>query len=171
MSSRLYDIDALNELCNLTDPKLVEFHPSLLNLMDIREYDQIFFDTIPDFPTVLESYAKLGPAYAAVHHGKPAAVFGCIPLWDGVAECWLVTGTNLPEIARPFHRVTKIMFDMFMSELNLVRLQVTIHQLNVNAVKWIKTLYFNEEGVLRKYGPDQEDFFMFARIDDVSTVW
>mgnify|MGYP003140876557 FL=1 len=161
--SLLNDVEKINETYKLTDPKIIEFHPALVGMMTVREHDRVFFDTIPEFPTILEGYSKMGPAYAAVHHGRPVGIFGCIPLWEGVAECWLITDVNLTDIARPFHRVTKHMFDLFMSELNLVRLQVTVHSQNVLALKWIKTLYFKEEGRLEKYGPDGQDFIMFAR--------
>ena len=168
--SSLNDVPALNRQFNLTDPKLVEYHPSLVKMMDIREHDQVFFKRIENYPDVLKAYAVMGPAYIAVHHGQPLAVFGCIPLWSGVGEAWLITDKNLSTIARPFHRVTKKMFDIFMSELQLVRLQVTVHSLNFQAIKWIKTLYFREEGRLQKYGPDGEDFFMYARIKDGRSV-
>ena len=166
MISLLDDIPALNERFGLTDPKLVGYHPTLVRMMDIREHDQVFFKRIENYPDIIKGYSVMGPSYIAVHHGRPLAVFGCIPLWTGVGEAWLITDKDLSSIARPFHRVTKKMFDIFMSELNLVRLQVTVHSSNLQAVKWIKTLYFKEEGRLEKYGPDGKDFFMYARIKD-----
>ena len=166
MISLLDDIPALNERFGLTDPKLVGYHPTLVRMMDIREHDQVFFKRIENYPDIIKGYSVMGPSYIAVHHGRPLAVFGCIPLWTGVGEAWLITDKDLSSIARPFHRVTKKMFDIFMAELNLVRLQVTVHSSNLQAVKWIKTLYFKEEGRLEKYGPDGKDFFMYARIKD-----
>ena len=156
----------MNERFGLTDPKLVGYHPTLVRMMNIREHDQVFFKRIENYPDIIKGYSVMGPSYIAVHHGRPLAVFGCIPLWSGVGEAWLITDKDLSSIKRPFHRVTKGMFDIFMSELNLVRLQVTVHSSNLQAVKWIKTLYFKEEGRLEKYGPDGKDFFMYARIKD-----
>lgn len=166
MSSPLNDVQGLNARFGLTDPKLVEFHPALVSMMTPRATDKVFFDHVDNFPSILDGYSRMGPAYCAVLHGKPLAVFGCIPLWRGVGECWLVTDEGLPRIARPFHRVTKEMFRLFMSELCLFRLQVTVHSGNRLAVKWIERLYFKREGRLRSFGPDGEDFFMYARIDD-----
>ena len=156
----------MNERFGLTDPKLVGYHPTLVRMMNIREHDQVFFKRIENYPDIIKGYSVMGPSYIAVHHGRPLAVFGCIPLWTGVGEAWLITDKDLSSIKRPFHRVTKGMFDIFMSELNLVRLQVTVHSSNLQAVKWIKTLYFKEEGRLKRYGPDGKDFFMYARIKD-----
>jgi hypothetical protein len=50
-----------------------------------------------------------------------------------------------------------------MSELKIVRLQITVHSANFLALKWAKVLYFKEEGVLKKFGPDGNDFIMMAR--------
>ena len=49
-------------------------------------------------------------------------------------------------------------------ELSLHRLQVTVSSRNVRAVKWIKSLYFKEEGILKNYGIDKSDYIMFARL-------
>lgn len=162
--SSLRDINAVNKLVRLQPPyKLVDFHPGLVRMIEPRGTDRLFFDLIPSFENVLQSFSNLGPAFVAVHKGKPICVFGCVPLWNGCAECWLVTDVSLPQHARAFHRVAKVLFTEFMSELCLFRLQFTIHHRNLTALKWAKTVYFKEEGRLLKYGPDQEDFFMYAR--------
>lgn len=164
LTSLLEDIPNLNSKFNLRDPKLVEYHPAFVQMMDIRPADQVFFKHIDNFAQVLDGYSHLGHSFVAVHKGKPLAIFGVIKLWEGVAEAWLLTDNKLHTIAHPFHRVTKLMFDIFMSELNLFRLQVTVHSSNLQAIKWIETLYFKKEGRLRCYGPDKKDFYIYSRI-------
>jgi|TARA_R110002072_G_scaffold85965_1_gene194216 hypothetical protein len=160
----LTDIDALNRLSKLQkDYFLIDFEPAMIPRITPRGTDAIYFKYIPRFSEILAHYAQLGPAYMACYKGKIICMFGCLPLWNGVGEAWLITDVSLPNHARPFHRVTKIILDRFMSELNLVRLQITIHQSNVLAYKWAKVLYFKEEGVLRKFGPDGSNFYMMAR--------
>ena len=162
--SLLSDINALNEAAKLqADYKLIDFEPALVPMLRPRGTDATFFNTIPNFPGILAGYASMGPAFMGCHQGQVICMFGCIPLWDGVAECWLITDVSLPDHARPFHRVTKLILDSFMSELQLVRLQITVHSDNFLALKWAKVLYFREEGVLRKFGPDGKDFHMMAR--------
>ena len=162
--SLLSDINALNEAAKLqADYKLIDFEPNLIRMLTPRGTDATFFEHIPNFPGVLTGYASMGPAFMGCHKGQVICIFGCIPMWDGVAECWLITDMSLPYHARPFHRVTKLVLDRFMSELQLVRLQITVHSDNFLALKWAKVLYFKEEGVLRKFGPDGNDFVMMAR--------
>ena len=162
----LDDIVLLNQSAKLTgDYKLIEFMPPLVKTLTPRGTDAVFFQHIHKFETVLAGYSQIGHAYMAVYKGQLICIFGCVPLWQGVAECWLITDETLPNHARPFHRVSKFLLDRFMAELNLVRLQITVHSENVLAIKWAKKLYFKEEGLLRNYGPDERDFYMFARIE------
>lgn len=162
--SLLGNIVALNEAAKLqADYKLINFEPALVPMLRPRGTDAVFFETIPNFSNVLSGYASMGPAFMGCHQGQVICMFGCIPLWQGVAECWLITDVSLPDHARPFHRVTKLVLDSFMSELQLVRLQITVHSDNFLALKWAKVLYFREEGVLHKFGPDGRDFYMMAR--------
>lgn len=162
--SLLSDIVALNEAAKLqSDYKLIDFEPALVPMLKPRGTDAVFFETIPNFAGILSGYASMGPAFMGCHKGQVICIFGCIPLWQGVAECWLITDVSLPDHARPFHRVTKLVLDSFMSELQLVRLQITVHSDNFLALKWAKVLYFQEEGVLHKFGPDGRDFHMMAR--------
>ena len=49
------------------------------------------------------------------------------------------------------------------ADLKLKRLQVTVSSLNVSALKWIKSIYFVNEGLLKHYGVNSSDYKMFAR--------
>tara|TARA_R110002020_G_scaffold18119_3_gene63830 strand:+ start:1398 stop:1892 length:495 start_codon:yes stop_codon:yes gene_type:complete len=163
--SLLEDINALNDAARLqADYKLIDFEPALVPMLKPRGTDATFFKHIPDFSSIMSGYASMGPAYMACYKGQVICIFGCIPLWQGVGECWLITDESLPDHARPFHRVTKLILDRFLSELNLVRLQITVHSDNFLALKWAKVLYFKKEGLLKRYGPDGKDFYILARI-------
>ena len=160
----LEDIERLNEHVKIKPPhKIIDFEPALVPMMKPRDTDQLYFDHIPNFTQVLEGYAQIGYAHMGVSHGKPVCMFGCVPLWAGVAELWMITDVNLGSSARTFHRVTKEMFDIYMSELSLVRIQIWVHSQNERAIKWAKSLYFEEEGIARKFGPDGADFHLLAR--------
>ena len=162
----LDDIQALNSALKLTDtPRLIDFSPVHVVMLNVNEFDQKYFDVFGNYEDVLLSYSALGKAFTAIHHGKPMCCFGVIPLWPGCAECWLVPDVEIGTIARSFHRTSKAIFDIFMSEWRLVRLQVTVNCGNVAASKWIKKMSFSEEGRLQNYGPEGDDYFMFSRLE------
>ncbi len=164
-TSLLEDIERLNERVRIKPPhKLIAFEPALVPMLKPRDTDQVYFDHIPNFTQVLAGYAQIGYAHMGISRGKPVCMFGCVPLWAGVAELWMITDVNLGSSARTFHRVTKEMFDIYMSELSLVRLQIWIHSQNERAIKWAKALYFEDEGIARNFGPDGADFHLLARL-------
>jgi hypothetical protein len=161
----LDDIAALNKHFKLDNSrKLVEFHPTLLKLMNLRKWDRVFPDNIPNYSRLTQYYKDIGYAWCGVADGKPVCAFGVIPLWRGVGDVWMLTDAELPSYGRTFHRVAKGMFDIYIDELNIIRLQCTVHAANFQAIKWIKAMYFKQEGLLEKYGPDGCDFYMFARL-------
>jgi len=163
----LDDITALNRHMKLDESrKLVEFHPGFLKLMNLRKWDQVFPNNIPDYDQLTKMYCDIGYAWCGVADGKPVCAFGVVPLWRGVGDVWMVTDVELPTYGRTFHRVAKQMFDIYIGELWMVRLQCTVHSRNFQAIKWIKKMRFLEEGLLKKYGPDGHDFYMFARLSD-----
>lgn len=52
----------------------------------------------------------------------------------------------------------------YMRELELSRVHATIRADFPNAEKWIKVVGFEKEGLMRGYGPDKEDHFLFAKV-------
>jgi len=91
-------------------------------------------------------------------------------MWPGVAEMWLVPDMSIRRYAFTFHRASKRWIDILMSELQLVRLQATVHTGNARADKWIRSLYLEKEGILRSFGPDGADYAMYSRLSNVGSV-
>jgi len=163
----LNDINALNHALGLnSERKLIEFESPLLKLMQLRKWDRVFPDYVANYASLTDAYKNIGYAWCGVANGSPVCAFGLVPLWNGVGEVWMLTDVRLPRFARTFHRVSRQMFNIYIEELNMIRLQCTVHSRNLQARKWIESMYFKKEGLLKQYGPDGHDFFMFARIKD-----
>lgn len=160
------DVSKLSKAVRLTgDKQLVPFSPVHVEMMDLGLFDRAYLENLPDWPGMLAGMAALGFAYTGTLEGKPMCSFGVTKMWPGLAELWMIPDIALSSVARPFHRATKLFLDVCMEELQLVRIQVTVCTLNVSADKWIRTLHFTEEGVLRKFGPEGADYKMYARLN------
>jgi|TARA_Y100000296_G_scaffold35221_2_gene40805 hypothetical protein len=166
------DITELNAAVKLDGlhRALVRFEVDHMVRMNLNEYDQAYLEALPDWYGMLEGMSKLGYAFTGVLDGRPMCCFGVMKMWPGVAEMWLVPDVDLSLVARSFHRAAKKFADICMSDLHLFRLQVTVNTLNVPADKWIKTLYFVEEGVLRQFGPDGSSHKMYSRLRETQDV-
>jgi hypothetical protein len=113
---------------------------------------------------ILENQTSSGIAYTAMLYGKPAAVFGSLALFYGVEEMWLMLGANGRKHAKTLTRVAHGFVDFRMKAGGLHRLQMTVRCRDLKAVRWAKSLGFEIEGLMRKYGTDGSDFFMMSKV-------
>ena len=51
-----------------------------------------------------------------------------------------------------------------MEELNLHRIHVTVLASNIKAIKWIESISFVREGVLKKYTFDAKDMIIYSKM-------
>jgi RimJ/RimL family protein N-acetyltransferase len=49
-------------------------------------------------------------------------------------------------------------------ELDLHRIHVTVDAANLVALKWIRAMKFQKEGLLKSYTYDKKDMIMYSRI-------
>jgi len=144
---------------------VLPFKSYLLTLMDLHPEDKANMDQIPGYLEYLDLAAKKGFAYTVVDNGKPIVCFGVSPQWPGVAELWLIPDMDLIfKHKLKFHKGALKFMEMCAEQLNLHRLHVTVSARNVRALKWIESIYFKREGVLKKYTFNKNDMIMYSRI-------
>jgi hypothetical protein len=146
-----------------TKISVVPFRSYLLNLMDLNQFDQ---DNLKqtNYYAYIDAASEQGYGYTVIENGKPMLSFGVVPQWKGVAELWLIPDQTLIKKHKiKFHKGALQFMKLAAADLKLHRLHVTVSSLNVSALKWIKSIYFVEEGILKHYGVDSSDYVMFAR--------
>jgi hypothetical protein len=141
----------------------IPFHWAHVHMMDLRPFEKQYFEWFDDYNETLKMFASYGNCYTALHNGNVACCFGAVPLNRGTAEGWMLTSyiveSNPISLTRGARRyINKIAIDM-----QLHRLQFVVDNSNVLAIRWTKALGFTEEGLMKNYGPDKSDHFMFAR--------
>jgi len=168
MTDLLRDTAALTERLQLEEPdKIVPFNSVHIQMMDIPQYEQRYFDALGEnYLELLSGYAELGHAYTATRAGRPYMSFGVMMLWKGCGEWWMVPDANIGNVGMIFCRAARHLVDVLAEELLLFRLQCTVCSGNVPADKWIRFMQFEPEGVLRSFGPEQADYQMYSRLFD-----
>jgi RimJ/RimL family protein N-acetyltransferase len=63
-----------------------------------------------------------------------------------------------------FHKGAIKFLKMISEELNLHRIHVTVSTKNPRAIKWIESISFKREGLLKKYTFDKEDMIMYSKL-------
>ena len=148
-----------------TSLSVVPFRSYLLNIMDLHEHDQAHLDQMPEYVSYLDSATKDAYGYCVLDNGRPVLCFGVSPQWYGVAELWMIPDRNLVSKNKiRFHRGAMRFMDFIMEELNLHRIHVTVLSSNIKAIKWIESISFVREGVLKKYTFYAKDMIMYSKI-------
>ena len=49
-------------------------------------------------------------------------------------------------------------------DASLKRIQASVHTNDQQAIRYVEWLGFENEGLMKKYGPDGSDYYRFARV-------
>lgn len=160
----MFTADELMQVMKLDGYKnrLVAFQPNHMHMANFRDFDQEVLDGYGR--PHIQDYAVDGLSYTAICDSKVYAMFGLYPLWKGVAEAWMLPSVDLVNKKMVFHKSSLLFFPYASQKLKLHRIQVYVRSTNVQAYKWIEMMYFNREGLLERYGPDINDYYVYGRL-------
>jgi len=105
-----------------------------------------------------------GLAFTGLIDGYVIASAGIKPLWPRVGEAWIVASDNMPKKKLSVIKLIKENFDRMIQDNNFVRVQASVRSDWLEAKRFAEFLGFEHEGIMRKYGPDGQDYFRMARI-------
>ena len=105
-----------------------------------------------------------GMAFTAVENGYLIASSGVQPLWNGVGEGWFVASSKMPQKKLTIIRMIKDNFDGIINDNSLFRVQAGVRSDWPTAKRFAEFLGFEHEGIMRKYGPDGQDYYRMARV-------
>ena len=88
---------------------------------------------------------------------------GVMIMSQGVAEIWTLNGPLIKKYPIEFHKFILDCRDKFEKKFNLVRMQAPVQSDIPMNIKWIESLGFKQEGLMRKYWGGK-DFCMYSRI-------
>lgn len=132
--------------------------------MDLRPHDSKAFRTVPNYVDMLRAYEQLPHAYTGIHDGKMVYAFGPVELHPGVAELWMLSTYHIERIPISVTRASIRYCNHIAIEMKLHRLQLTVEADNSFANRWAFALQFQREGLMKQYGPDKNDFYLYARL-------
>lgn len=112
---------------------------------------------------LIAAQAKFGDAFTMIVHGKPAACFGSVKIWDGVEEMWLLIDDRARKMAKTLTKSAIEFVDFRAIAGNLHRLQITVRCEDMRAVRWARAIGFSIDGMMMKYGPDGSDYYLMSR--------
>jgi hypothetical protein len=144
--------------------RIVPFESWHLGLIELREHDRRAVAFGDDLVARGNAYLRSGPSFTGIQKGRIVVIAGIVRLWTGVGGGWSLTSPLVEKLPVAFHRAVRRNILELEEKLCLHRLQITVQASHVVSQRWVERLGFRFEGVLKKYGPDGEDYLLFARV-------
>ena len=109
-----------------------------------------------------EHLAMAGPAFTAWQDGVPVLTAGFLILQPHHARCWCrlaqIDGCTLAALSKR----TRAVIDL--AATDYPRIDMEVHTPFEAGHRWARMLGFVREGTMRGYGPNGEDFDLYARV-------
>tara|TARA_R110000803_G_scaffold39871_1_gene85968 strand:+ start:22 stop:501 length:480 start_codon:yes stop_codon:yes gene_type:complete len=137
-------------------------HDHLMKI-DYNEDTQEYIKHIPNYIDYLWDNAQSGSSWAGIGRGKVVAAFGIKPIWAGLAEMWMIPGTDIRRHTISIVRGAKVLTDSAIQDYDLKRLQIAVRVENDTAFRFAKSLNFGVESIMKRFGPEGADYYMMAR--------
>lgn len=110
--------------------------------------------------------AFLAPAFTwtGFVEGRVVGCAGLVPQWPGRAQAWLLVGPALPRRAWPAITAKVAAILDAGHAAGFRRIEATVVDGFAPGHRWIRRLGFRAEGLMRGYGPDGRDHWLYARL-------
>ncbi len=144
-----------------------EAHDALL--LDIRDEQKDTFDR-PSLDWAIKAHAwlsMLSPMNYTIFHGEKMLM--CITVMavsQGVAEISFLTDVNFVDAPRQVKLPLLRAFHKALAELPFKRIQAKVKADFTIGRTFVERMGMSEEGVMRKYGPKDDDYILYALIKE-----
>jgi len=139
-----------------------EYQPGDIAAMDLRWIYKNEDDVVERTENVIRS--DNAHAHTIVKFGKPIAVVGGDLLWKGVAQIWSVSSPEIEKYPVFYTRTSRMFLRLYHDLFGIRRYQCAVRCDFKSGQRWAEALGFTSEGIMRGYGPDGADHFLYARV-------
>jgi hypothetical protein len=139
-------------------------------MLKVVDFDESFIDEIEtgfDFPAEMRAafHNKCNMfGYGIMRDNQVVAVGGVYELWSGVGEAWMVMSKHAYNWRISIARYSRILFNSIMQTSGLHRIQASINELDVEAIRYARWIGLEDEGMMNKYGPDGTNYYRMAMV-------
>jgi len=105
-----------------------------------------------------------GSAYTAVLCGDPIGAAGIAVVRPGMGEAWSLFSPLIKRFPLALHKAASRLIPEVTKRHNLRRVCAMVDEGDAVAVRWIERLGFEREGLMRSYGDNGEDVFLYAKV-------
>lgn len=145
--------------------KVIPYKPDHFDLLEVRVHEQESLRAIKNGKEILNAKLQNNCCFTMMYDGRMLGVMGWFDYWPGFCEILIVPSPYLAEYGKVAAKHIKQYFNQFEKINNYKRIQVTAVKDDLHH-NWLSWMGFLVEGTLKNYGPNGEDFMMWARCAD-----
>jgi len=118
----------------------------------------------PEHQKYVVAVEEIGMSFTGLVNKKPIAAGGVNHLWDNVAEGWVIASKEIWKYPITCARAIKVRTDYLATNNNIKRIQTGVKADCKKAIRFAEWLGFKREGLMKKYGPDGSDYYLYAKV-------
>ncbi len=142
---------------------VLPFSPRHMDSIVTNPVDRRIFESLPDLRQRLEAVSQQRCAWTLNYRYEAALVMGMEYKYPTNYEAWIVPSDVALKHGTLLSRGARRFFDKIGERLNLRRMQIVVNVNHEPAIRWAEFLRFNREGLMSNYGPEGDDYYMYAR--------
>lgn len=139
---------------------IVPFKPEHLTLIDMQEQQITARDILRDQPGLAGMLRSSGDAYTVLVDGQPIICAGLLNVGDGRAHAWALFAQHS---GRYFVKLIRYI-GRYLDTVSFRRIEATVDVRFFAAIRLANILGFEREGVMKAYGRDGGDHYLYARV-------
>jgi L-amino acid N-acyltransferase YncA len=118
----------------------------------------------PDWENTIKAWEAAGPSFTLLVEDKIVGSAGVVLHSEGRGEAWALLSSLFFNYKKTSLKYIKNKLSVIAENYSLRRVQILVDPNNLKALIFAERLGFQQEGLLRAYGSNGEDYFMFSRI-------
>jgi len=122
------------------------------------------FELRPEHHKYVVSMEEVGMSFTGTVNSIPIAAGGVNHLWDNVAEGWVIASKEIWKYPITCARAIKIRTDYLATNNKIKRIQTSVKSDCDKAIRFAEWLGFKREGLMKQYGPDGSDYYLYAKV-------
>jgi len=131
----------------------------------LRTEDATILAPITSFPKIVEVYAD-HPSFTLSFNGKFILCGGAVIPWKGLGEVWMLVGTEpLGPHTKAILKSARLAAQIVHHHFGVNRLQTPVRTDQPKWIRFAEVCGFKSEGIMKKYGPEGNDYFMMSRTE------
>lgn len=140
-----------------TNDNFIPFKAEHINEMKVSAAGHPIFH----YPEMLVAYELRGGSYSFYDNGKLYAVGGIFTVWEGLGEAWFILADDMDLPVKKVCSEVKKLFNELCRKYR--RVQASVKVKDEKAVRFIEWLGLTQECVMKFYGPEGDDYYLYAR--------